>query len=232
MLIKISGEALAGDEKLGIDVRVIEYIAQEILSILKLKVQVGLIVGGGNFFRGATLFEKGVISRVNADNMGMVATILNALAMGDIFNSKGIPTKIMSARPMMGIIKEYDHDEADNYLNNGYVVIFSGGTGNPLFTTDSALSLRGIELQADILLKATNVDGIYSSDPIKDINAKKYKKLTYDEALRKELAVMDLGAFCQCRDNNMSLVVFNLHKKGALLNVILGNEEGTIVLRR
>lgn len=230
ILLKLSGEALAGSESFGIDPKVVIYIAQELKSILKLGVEVGIIIGGGNIFRGAELFGSG-IDRVTGDHMGMTATIINSLAMRDIFKGQGIATDIMSALPVNGIVEGYDRCEADQKLQQGKVVIFPGGTGNPLFTTDSAMSLRGIELNADLLLKATNVDGVYSADPKKDPNATLYTHLTYQEALDQELAVMDLTAFLQCRDFNKVLRVFDLHKPGALRKIILGEAEGTLVER-
>ncbi len=228
ILLKMSGEALMGKSKFGIDPEVIEYIGKEIADVLGLGVQVGVVIGGGNFFRGKALFDAG-LGRISSDNMGTIATIINAIAMRDIFERNNVPALIMSAIPMSGIVEHYDRRRAINKLEAGKVVIFAAGTGNPLVTTDSALSLRGIEIEADILLKATNVDGIYSADPRKDPNAKRYKKLTYREVLSKELAIMDLAAFSQCRDYNMVLRVFNLHKAGALLRIILGEDEGTIV---
>ncbi len=228
ILLKLSGEALMGSSKFGIDPTVIEYIGEEIASVLGLGVQVGVVIGGGNFFRGKALFKAG-LDRITGDNMGTIATLINALAMRDIFERNNMPALIMSAIPMTSIVEPYDRRRAIRKLEGGDVVIFAAGTGNPLVTTDSALSLRGVEIEADILLKATNVDGIYSADPIHDPNAKRYKKLTYREVLEKELAVMDLAAFTQCRDYNMVLRVFTLHKSGALLNIVLGEDEGTIV---
>jgi uridylate kinase len=228
IMLKFSGEALLGRRTHGIDTAVIENIACEIKQLVACKVQVGIIIGGGNFFRGAKL-NQALISRVTGDHLGMIATMLNALAMRDVFAHLGIPTKIMSALPIAGIVEGYDHCRALDYLAQNFVVIFAGGTGNPLVTTDTALGLRGIELDADLLLKATNVDGIYSADPQTNPNAKFYSHLTYQEALNKELAVMDLAAFCLCRDHKMKLRVFNMHKKGALLRIIQGSNEGTLV---
>jgi uridylate kinase len=228
ILIKISDEALQGADGFGIDPGVIGYIAKEIEGILAAGVQIGIVIGGGNFFRGATLFNAG-LERITGDHIGILATMINALAMRDIFERNNIKTRIMSAVPLGGIIDVYDRRRAIHKLEEGKVLIFAGGTGNPLVTTDSALSLRGIELKADLLLKATNVDGIYNADPRKDPNAVRYKKLTYREVLEKELAVMDLAAFSQCRDYNMTLRVFNLHKEGALRRIITGGDEGTLV---
>ena len=228
IVIKLSGEALMGEGDHGIDSKIIEDIALDVKGLLALKTQVGMVVGGGNFFRGARLNGKG-ISRISGDHLGMIATMLNAVAMQDIFLRLKIPTKIMSALPIDGIIERYDYRRASDFLDKGFVVIFAGGTGNPLVTTDTALCLRGIELGADLLLKATNVDGVYDSDPKKNPKAKFYFHLTYDEALAKKLGVMDLNAFCLGRDHKMKLRVFNIRKKKALLRIIKGLKEGTLV---
>jgi uridylate kinase len=228
IVLKISGEALVGKNKFGIDPDIIKYLADELNPVLGLGVQVAIVVGGGNFFRGATLFNAGV-DRVTGDQMGMTGTVINALAMRDVFERNNISTVIMSAIELVGIVDSFDRRKAINKLEQGRVVIFAAGTGNPLVTTDSALSLRGIEISADLLLKATNVDGVYSDDPIKHKNAKRYSVLTYREIVEKELAVMDLAAFAQCRDHHVTLRIFNLHKAGALLRIILGEDEGTLV---
>jgi uridylate kinase len=228
VMLKFSGEALLGTKAFGIDTAVIENIANEIKLLVSDKVQVGIVVGGGNFFRGAKLNHV-LISRVTGDHLGMVATILNALAMRDVFASLNIPTQIMSALPINGVVECYDRNKAANYLEQNFVVIFAGGTGNPFVTNDTALALRGIELEVDLLLKATNVDGIYSVDPHANPDAKFYSRLTYQEALTKELAVMDLSAFCLCRDHKMKLRVFNMHKQGIILRIIQGANEGTLV---
>lgn len=228
IILKMSGEALLGDKRFGIDPQVIDRMAMDVGAIVKLGVQVGLVIGGGNFFRGEALSQLG-IGRVTGDHMGMLATIMNALAMRDALERANFPTRILSAIPMSGIVDYFDRRKAIHHLNKGRVVLFAAGTGNPLVTTDSAASLRAIEVEADILLKATNVDGVYSSDPLKDPKAKKYSVLTYNEALSKELGVMDLTAFCQCRDHHMKIRVFNLQKPGALKRIILGEDEGTLV---
>lgn len=228
IILKISGEALAGPQEFGIDFAVVNYLAEEILSVVKLGVEIGIIIGGGNFFRGATLYDVG-LNRITGDHMGMIATLLNALALRDVFEQHKMACEVMSAVPVRGVVECYNRRKALAYLQKKYVLIFAGGTGNPLVTTDFALSLRGIELEADLLLKATNVDGIYSADPKKDPNAQLYQRLTYAEAVNKELAVMDLAAFCQSRDHNMKLRVFNLSKHGALLNIVQGKDEGTLV---
>lgn len=229
VMIKFSGEALIGNKGYGIDPIVVENIACEISQLVLCKVQVGVIIGGGNFFRGALLNHQTGISRVTGDHLGMIATVLNALAMKDIFEHQHVSTRIMSALPIDGIVERYDRNKASEYLAKNFVVIFAGGTGNPFVTTDTTLGLRGAELEADLLLKATNVDGIYSEDPQKNPNAKFYSRLTYHEILLKELKVMDLAAFCLCRDHKMKLRVFNMHKKGALFRIVSGANEGTLV---
>jgi uridylate kinase len=228
IILKMSGEALLGDKRFGIDPKILDRMAIEVGELVRLGVQVGLVIGGGNFFRGEALSQIG-IGRITGDHMGMLATIMNALAMRDALERAGFATRILSAIPMSGIVDYYDRRKANHHLSKGRVVLFAAGTGNPLVTTDSAASLRAIEVDADILLKATNVDGIYTSDPAKDPKATRYNELTYSEALYKELGVMDLTAFCQCRDHNMKIRVFNLQKPGALLRIVMGEDEGTLV---
>jgi len=228
ILLKYSGEALQGKGHFGIDPAVLDRMVKEIGEVCKLGIQVAIVIGGGNLFRGKTLSAAG-IGRITADQMGMLATLMNALALRDAFERADLPARIMSAIPMSGIVDLYDRRKAMHHLSQGRVVLFAGGTGNPLVTTDSAASLRAIEIDADILLKATNVDGVYSADPAKDPNAKLYEHLTYEEALDKELGVMDLSAFCQCRDHNVSLRVFNVNKPGVLLKIINGENIGTTV---
>jgi uridylate kinase len=228
VLLKMSGEALMGGGHSAIDPKVLDRMAKEVEEIYRLGVQVGIVVGGGNFFRGVTVSEAG-IDRITGDHMGMLATLINALAMRDAFERSGLPVRILSAIPMSGIVDYFNRRKAIHHLELGRVVIFAAGTGNPLVTTDSAASLRGIEIEADVVLKATQVDGVYSADPRRFPNATRYEHLTYQEALEKELAVMDLAAFCQCRDYDMPLCVFNMQKPGALLRVITGQVEGTLV---
>jgi uridylate kinase len=228
ILLKLSGEELMGDGTFGIDPAVLDRAAREIAEIVALKVQVGIVVGGGNLFRGQALSVAG-LGRVTGDQMGMLATIMNALALRDALERAKVSTRTMSAIPMTGVIDAYDRRKAIRHLEMGRVMIFAAGTGNPFFTTDSAASLRAIEMDVDILLKATNVDGIYSADPAKFPDALLYQRLTYQEALEKELGIMDLSAFCQCRDYNILLRVFRMSKHGALLRIILGEEEGTLV---
>lgn len=228
IVLKMSGEALLGNKTFGIDPKVLDRMAFEVGEVVKLGVQLGLVIGGGNFFRGEALSHLG-IGRMTGDHMGMLATLMNALAMRDALERAGFATRILSAIPMSGIVDYYDRRKAIHHLNKGRVVLFAAGTGNPLVTTDSAASLRAIEVEADILLKATKVDGVYSSDPAKDRQATLYKNLSYQDALSKELGVMDLAAFCQCRDHHMPIRVFNLEKPGALLRIVNGEDEGTLV---
>lgn len=228
VLLKLSGESLMGQTTFGIDPKVLDDMAQEVGDLVKLGVQVGLVIGGGNFFRGEALSLAG-IGRMTGDHMGMLATVMNALAMRDALERAGFSTRILSAIPMSGIVDFYDRRKAMDHLTKGRVVLFAAGTGNPLVTTDSAASLRAIEIEADVLLKATTVDGVYSSDPFLDPTAVQYKVLSYKEALEKELGVMDLTAFCQCRDHHMKIRVFRLTKPGALLRIICGENEGTLV---
>lgn len=228
ILLKMSGEALSGESRYGIDPKVLDRMASEIAEVMRLGVQIGVVIGGGNLFRGTALSQAG-IERITGDYMGMLATIMNALALRDAFEKAGISTRILSAIPMSGIVGHYDRLKAMYHLREGRLVIFAAGTGNPLVTTDSAASLRAIEIEANVLLKATNVDGVYDDDPSKNANAKLYDHLSYREVLQKELAVMDLAAFCQCRDHHMPLRVFNINKPKSLLKIILGEDEGTLV---
>jgi uridylate kinase len=230
ILLKLSGEALTGAADFGIDPKVLDRMAVEIGQLVEIGVQVGLVIGGGNLFRGAALHEAGM-DRVTGDHMGMLATVMNALAMRDALERAGIPTRVMSAIPMSGVVEHYDRRSAIRHLKSGDVVIFSAGTGNPFFTTDSAACLRGIEINANLVLKATKVDGVYSADPIKDPKAQKYTCLTYDEVLDKKLGVMDLTAICLSRDHNMPVRVFNMNKAGALFAILTGKDEGTLIER-
>lgn len=229
ILLKLSGEALMGDGDFGIDPKVLDRMALEIGQLVGIGVQVGLVIGGGNLFRGATLSEAG-LDRVTGDHMGMLATVMNALAMRDALERSNIRSRVMSAIPMSGIVETYDRRRAIRHINDGDVVIFSAGTGNPFFTTDSAACLRAIEIDADVTFKATNVDGVYTADPKKDPTATKYDHLTYKEVLDKELAVMDLTAICLARDHSMPLRIFDMNKAGALLTVVVGGDEGTLIV--
>jgi uridylate kinase len=228
ILLKLSGEALSGDAGFGIDPKVLDKMALEIGQLVGIGVDVGLVVGGGNLFRGAALNAAG-LDRVTGDHMGMLATVMNALALRDALERSNIPSRVMSAIPMSGVVEHYDRRTAMRYLEQGDVVIFSAGTGNPFFTTDSAACLRGIEMNAELVLKATKVDGIYSADPVTCPDAEKYEQLTYDEVLDKKLEVMDLTAICLCRDHAMPVRVFEMDKAGALLRIVRGGNEGTLI---
>tara|TARA_B100002019_G_scaffold287492_1_gene299575 strand:+ start:484 stop:1209 length:726 start_codon:yes stop_codon:yes gene_type:complete len=228
ILLKLSGEALQGDGEFGIDPKVLDRVALEINDLIKLGIQIGLVIGGGNLFRGSELSLAG-LDRVTGDHMGMLATTMNALAMRDALERASISTTAMSAIPMSGVVDRYDRRSAIRCLENGDVLIFSSGTGNPFFTTDSAASLRAIEINAELMIKATKVDGVYNDDPMKNKNAQKYDSLSYDDVLQKKLGVMDSTAVCLCRDQNMPICVFKMEKPGALLNIIEGKDEGTLI---
>lgn len=231
ILLKLSGEALMGELGFGIDPAVLDKMALEIGQLRGIGVQVGLVIGGGNIYRGAALSDAG-LDRVTGDHMGMLATVMNALAMRDSLERANIRTRVMSAIPMSGVVDHYDRRKAIRALNDGEVVIFSAGTGNPFFTTDSAACLRGIEIDAELVLKATKVDGVYDSDPVKNPDAVKYERLSYDLVLDKKLEVMDLTAICLCRDHKMPVRVFEMDKKGALLNIVMGEDEGTLIVEK
>jgi uridylate kinase len=226
--LKLSGEALTGEEAFGIDPKILDRMALEVGQLVGIGVQVGLVVGGGNLFRGAALQRAG-LDRVTGDHMGMLATVMNALALRDALERSNIATQVLSSIPMSGVVDHYDRRKAIRALSNGDVVIFAAGTGNPFFTTDSSACLRGIEVDAELVLKATKVDGVYSADPFKDPTAIKYDRLTYDEVLDKKLEVMDLTAICLCRDHNMPVRVFEMEKRGALLNIVRGGTDGTLI---
>ena len=228
ILLKLSGEALTGSENFGIDPRILDQMALEVGQLVGIGVQVGLVVGGGNLFRGAALQTAG-LDRVTGDHMGMLATVMNALALRDALERSNIATQVMSSIPMSGVVDHYDRRKAIRALSNGDVVIFAAGTGNPFFTTDSSACLRGIEVEADLVLKATKVDGVYSADPMKFTDAVKYDRLTYDEVLDKKLEVMDLTAICLCRDHSMPVRVFEMERQGALLNIVRGGQVGTLI---
>jgi len=229
ILLKLSGEELMGKEGFGIDPRVLDKMALEIGQLVGIGVQVGLVIGGGNLFRGAALSAAG-LDRVTGDHMGMLATVMNALAMRDALERSNISSRVMSAIPMSGVVDHYDRRKAIRFLEQGEVVIFAAGTGNPFFTTDSAACLRGIEVEADVVLKATKVDGVYTADPMKDPTATRYDRLSYDEVLERKLAVMDLTAICLCREHDMPVRVFQMAKVGALLNIVRGEDEGTLIV--
>ena len=228
ILLKLSGEALTGDADFGIDPKVLDRMAVEVGQLVGLGVQIGIVIGGGNLFRGAALHSAGM-ERVTGDHMGMLATVMNALAMRDALERASIPTRVMSAIPMSGVVEHYDRRTAIRHLNASDVVIFSAGTGNPFFTTDSAACLRGIEIDADLILKATKVDGVYSADPEKDPSAIKFDHLTFDDVIDKKLAVMDMTAILLSRDHGVPIKVFNMNRPGALLANVLGDADGTLI---
>lgn len=228
ILLKLSGEALMGEEGFGIDPKVLDRMAQEIKELIEMGVQVGLVIGGGNLFRGAGLAEAGM-NRVVGDQMGMLATVMNGLAMRDALHRAFVNARLMSAIDLTGVCDSYNWAEAISLLKSGRVVIFSAGTGNPFFTTDSAACLRGIEIEADAVFKGTKVDGIYSADPVTNPDAELYSTLSYNTVLEKELKVMDLAAFTLARDHSMPIRVFNMNKEGALKSIIMGGTEGTVI---
>lgn len=228
ILLKLSGEELVGEEGFGIDPKVLDRMALEIGQLVGIGVQVGLVIGGGNLFRGAALNAAGM-ERVTGDHMGMLATVMNGLAMRDALDRNNVSARVMSAIPMSGVVEQYDRRRALSYLSAGEVVIFSAGTGNPFFTTDSAACLRGIEINAELVLKATRVDGVYSADPLKVTDATMFKHLSYDQVLDQKLEVMDLTAICLCREHNMPVRVFRMSKPGALLSIVVGGDEGTLI---
>jgi len=229
VLLKLSGEALMGDLDFGIDAGILKRVASEVAQVTKSGVQVALVIGGGNIFRGAGLVKSG-INRVAGDHMGMLATVMNSLAMQDAIEKQGVPCRVMSAVPITRMCEEYVQRNAIDHLENGRVVIFAAGTGNPYFTTDTAGCLRAIEIGADSVLKATKVNGIYDSDPMKNPDATRYESLTFTEVLEKNLSVMDMTAIVLCRENNMPLRVFNLNDSGALPAAIKDATIGTTVV--
>jgi len=228
ILLKLSGEALMGDAEFGIDPAVLDRTAAEIRELVDAGVQVALVIGGGNIFRGVSLSAQGM-DRANADYMGMLATVINALSMQDALERQGVPVRVLSALPIKQVCEPYIRRRAIRHLEKGRVVIFAAGTGSPFFTTDSAASLRGIEINAQLVLKATKVDGVYSADPARDENAELYTHLGYDEVLERKLGVMDATAIALCRDQGMPVRVFNMNKPGALMAIMRGEQEGTLV---
>ncbi len=228
ILLKLSGEALMGDDAYGINREVIDRIVAEIGDVARLGVQIAVVIGGGNIFRGVAPGAAGM-DRATADYMGMLATLMNALALQDAFRRAGMVSRVQSALSIEQVAEPYIRGKALRYLEENKVVIFAAGTGNPFFTTDTAAALRGREMGVDIVLKATKVDGVYTSDPNKDPAAKRYATLTFDEAIVRNLKVMDATALALCRDQNMLLKVFSIFAPGALKRVVLGEDEGTLV---
>ncbi len=228
VLLKLSGESLMGNDPFGINRNTIMNIVRQVKEITDLGVQVGIVVGGGNIFRGVSS-QADSMDRATADYMGMLATVMNALALKDALESLGAKARVQSALSMQQIAETYARPKAIQYLEEGKIVIFAAGTGNPFFTTDTAAALRGAEMGCQIVMKATNVDGVYTADPKKDPNATRYKTVTFDEAIAKRLKVMDTTAFALCQERNLNIVVFGINKENALKRVILGEDEGTLV---
>lgn len=230
ILLKLSGEALLGEADYGIDPEVLRRLAAEVHALIDRGVEVALVIGGGNIFRGAGLAASGM-DRVSADHMGMLATVMNGLAMQDALEHEGVFTRVMSAVKINQVCEDYIRRRAVRHLEKGRVVILAAGTGNPFFTTDSAASLRSVEIGADVMLKATKVDGVYSADPVNDDSAFRYERLTYDRVLDERLSVMDATAIVMCRDQNMPIIVFDINRPGALASIVEGENVGTRVER-
>ena len=230
VLLKLSGEALMGNQQYGIDPQRLDDYAEEIANAVREGAQIAIVIGGGNIFRGLQGASKG-IDRVQGDSMGMLATVINSIAIQSTLQAKGIKTVLLSGLYIDKIAETMSGPKAIEYLENGYVVVIGGGTGNPYFTTDTGSALRAIEIKADIMLKGTRVDGIYTADPEKDPSATKYESITYDEAYNKNLKVMDLTAFTMCKENNMLMLVFDMNTKGNLTKVLSGENIGTLVTK-
>ncbi len=228
ILLKLSGEALMGDDAYGINRQTIEDIVAEIATVVRMGVEIGAVIGGGNIFRGVAPGAAGM-DRATADYMGMLATVMNALALQDAMRHAGIASRVQSALNIEQVVEPYIRGKAIRYLEEGKIVIFAAGTGNPFFTTDTAAALRGSEMGAEIVLKATKVDGVYTADPRKDPSAKKYDRISFDEAIHQNLKVMDATALTLCRDQKLPINVFSIFKRGALQRVVAGEDEGTLV---
>ena len=228
ILLKLSGEALMGDDAFGINRDTIVRIVNEVSDVIRLGVEVAIVIGGGNIFRGVAGGAVGM-DRATADYMGMLATVMNSLALADTMNKAGLTARVMSAIAIDQVVEPYVRPKALQYLEEGKVVIFAAGTGNPFFTTDTAAALRGAEIGAEMVLKATKVDGVYTADPKKDPAATRYSQLSFDEAISQNLGIMDATAFALCRDQKLPVKVFSIFKNGALKRVVLGEDEGTLV---
>ena len=228
ILLKLSGEALMGDDAFGINRNTIVRMVQEVVDVTRLGVQVAVVIGGGNIFRGVAGGAEGM-DRATADYMGMLATVMNSLALADAMNKQGVTARVMSAIDIQQVVEPYVRPKALQYLEEGKVVVFAAGTGNPFFTTDTAAALRGAEIGAELVLKATKVDGVYTADPHKDKTATRYARLTFDEAMSRNLGIMDATAFALCRDQKLPIRVFSIFKPGALKAVVQGADEGTLV---
>jgi len=228
ILLKLSGEALMGDDSFGINRATIVRMVEEVAEVVNLGVELAVVIGGGNIFRGVAGGSVGM-DRATADYMGMLATVMNALALADTMNKQGLTARVMSAIGIEQVVEPYVRPKALQYLEEGKVVIFAAGTGNPFFTTDTAAARRGAEIGAELVLKATKVDGVYSADPKKDPLATRYVNLTFDAAIAQNLGIMDATAFALCRDQNLPIKVFSIFKHGALMRVVMGQDEGTLV---
>ncbi|MEW6292975.1 MAG: UMP kinase [Pseudomonadota bacterium] len=228
ILLKLSGEALMGDDAYGINRETLWRIVNEVKTVSDLGVEVGVVIGGGNIFRGMAGASSGM-DRATADYMGMLATVMNAMALSDAMRQAGMNARVQSALTIEQVVEPYIRGKAIRYLEEGKVVIFGGGTGNPFFTTDTAAALRGSEIGAEMVLKATKVDGVYSADPMKDPTATRYARISFDEAIGRGLGVMDATAFALCRDQKLPINVFSIFKTGALKRVVMGEDEGTLV---
>ncbi|MBN1436050.1 MAG: UMP kinase [Sedimentisphaerales bacterium] len=231
VLLKVSGEGLSGTGGFGLDGSELDKLTDQIAEIVNEGAQVGLVVGAGNFVRGQALSAKVAVERVTGDQMGMLATVINSLALRDVLISKGTPAQVLSSMPIGNVCEQFSRQRAIGYLEQGQVVIFCGGTGNPFFTTDTASTLRAAEIDADVIVKATKVDGVFSDDPVKNPDAKLYSKLSFDEVLAQDLKVMDHAAISMCRDNDIDIIVCNLMKPPAVLNALRGEAVGTRVSR-
>lgn len=229
ILLKLSGEALMGDKEFGIDHKILSQYALEIKNAIEQKVEVAIVIGGGNIFRGVSNDAGGVVDRVQGDYMGMLATVINSMALQSALEGLGLKTRLLSAIKMEQICEPYIKRRAVRHLEKGRIVIFGAGTGNPYFTTDTAASLRAIEIEADVILKGTRVDGIYTADPEKNPDAVKYNHVTFEEVYEKGLKIMDMTAFTLCNENKLPIIVFDMNKPGNLSRVILGEEVGTMV---
>ena len=228
ILLKLSGEALMGNDAFGINRAVIERMVADVADVVELGVQVAVVIGGGNIFRGVAGGAEGM-DRATADYMGMLATVMNSLALADAMNRRGLTARVMSAIDIQQVVEPYVRPKALQYLEEGKVVVFAAGTGHPFFTTDTAAALRGAEIGAQMVLKATKVDGVYTADPVKDPSATRYTRLSFDEAMARNLGIMDATAFALCRDQKLPIRVFSIVKPGALKRVVLGEDEGTLV---
>ncbi len=229
VLLKLSGESLSGNNGFGIDAKILDYLSREIKSVHELEVEIGIVIGGGNIYRGLSAKAQG-IDTVTGDYMGMLSTIINSLALQNSLEKIGIYTRLLSAIDMDKIAEPFIRRRAVRHIEKKRIVIFGGGTGNPYFTTDTAASLRALEIEADVILKGTRVDGVYDMDPEKNSHAKMYSKITYTDAISKQLKIMDMTAFALCHENKIPIIVFNMNKKDNFKKVVLGENVGTIVL--